>query len=104
MQYESSKIKSREFTGFEFFTNFEVPDNIDLNVNNSTFQLGDVDASYNGVKSAYGFVLFIKDGFISMLEGYCNLLDHWQMNYDSIKLSYDSGETRDLDKIKQKWD
>jgi len=103
LQYELSKIKSREITRCGFFTIFEVSGDNEINVNDLTFQLGDVDASVNNVDFAYGFVLFIKDGYISMLEGYCNLLDNWQKNYEGIKLLYDSGNTRDLNEIRKKW-
>lgn len=58
---------------------------------------------YNGISSAIGFVLFVKDGYLQMLEGYTNAIDAWPQNEKDIILSYDSGEIRDFDQLQQKW-
>jgi len=69
-QYKSAIVSQRNFTGAGFFTDFEVtdkslaiPDYLDL-------QLGKVNARIEGLAFGAGFILFIEDGLIAMLEGY----------------------------------
>ncbi|OGV53508.1 MAG: hypothetical protein A2017_15880 [Lentisphaerae bacterium GWF2_44_16] len=71
-QFANSRVLSREFTGTGFYTNYEVPD-LSLcsspQLNTVLPENACVEAIINGL-TAMGFVLFIRDGKISFLEGY----------------------------------
>ena len=69
-QYSSAKVVSREFTGVGFFTDFEVMDKESKLDDCANLQLGNVQAKIKGIEFGAGFVLFIKDGFIKLLECY----------------------------------
>lgn len=103
-QYEASEIVSVKSSAVGFYVDYKVSR---FAVNeydyNNTFQIGDVDGSINGVDGAVGFVLYIRAGYIVMLEGYTNALDHWPPDEKQIELSYDTGADRDLLSLKKKW-
>lgn len=68
-QYRISKVISREFTGYGFYTDFEVS-NFDLALpNKENLELGCL-GNLEGIKNGAGFILFVRNGFIEMLEGY----------------------------------
>ena len=69
-QYKSSKVLSREFSGFGFFTNFEIIDKSLKLPDNQNFELGNVQLKLEGLKLGAGFVLFIRNGLIKTLECY----------------------------------
>ena len=102
-QYRSFKIKSREHSDVGFFTTFSQQNRNDLCIDGKSFQIGDVDGSVNGIDGAVGFILYVKNGFISMLEGYTNIIDKWPEIDDKIVLTYDSGTERDIERIRKKW-
>ena len=101
-QYETAKIKHREFSGVGFFTTFDISDSYKLDSNKS-FQLGDVKGEVNNVKNGVGFILFIQEGKINMLEGY-TYDEKWPEEITNYRLSYIAGEKRDLDKIRKKYE
>ena len=71
-QYEKAHVIKREFTGHGFFTDFDITDPADSLGCGYNNQLGDLTAEFPEVKFGAGFVLFIKNGFIEMLEGAVN--------------------------------
>ena len=86
-QYNVAKIISRDFTGVGFFTNFEI---IDKNLkikDNLKLTLGNVQAKIDGLEFGVGFVLFVEDGLISMLEGY-TYDEPWPDTITSYLLEY----------------
>ena len=69
-QYACAKVVSREFTGAGFFTNFEVTDkNLKL-MDDTRYPLACLAPNFDGLEYGAGFILFIKDGVLSFLEGY----------------------------------
>mgnify|MGYP001096590991 CR=1 FL=1 len=102
-QYEVAKVESREFSCVGFYTSFLVENRCDLCINNKSFHIGDVDSNIDGIEGAVGFVLFVKNGYITLLEGYTNAVDTWPKLYDKIVLSYDSGEIRNIENLRTKW-
>lgn len=103
-QYDTAKIASRDFSDVGFFTRFSIPQSDDLCTDRKSFYIGDVDGMVDGIEGAVGFVLFVKDGYISMLEGYTNAIDKWPKSYDVIALSYDSGDKRNIVRLMEKWE
>ena len=87
-QYRCAKIVSREFTGFGFFTKFEVANkNLQIPARSNS-HLGRVQAKIEGLEYGAGFVLFVKDGFISLLEGYCYGNEPWPDEITAYTLEY----------------
>lgn len=99
-QYEQSKVVSREFSDVGFYTSFFIQNRDDLCLNGKSFYIGDVDGTVNDIEGAIGFILYIKNGYISLLEGYTNIIDKWPAN-EEITLTYDSGKTRDIRRLKE---
>ncbi len=103
-QYETAEIVSEELGEVGFYINYHV-ENFAINQEqfNSTFQIGDVDGVVNNINGAVGFILYVKDGFLTMLEGYVNIVDEWPEKDYEIKLVYDTGKSRDYASLKKKW-
>ena len=101
-QYELATITSREFSDVGFFTSFSVQNGEEYYIKDKTFHIGDVNGDIDGIEGAVGFILYIKDGVLSMLEGYTNVIDKWPKSSDEIILTYDSGEKRDIMSLKGK--
>ncbi|MGO9674695.1 MAG: hypothetical protein ACLPSF_11110 [Methylocella sp.] len=68
-QYLVSEVAKREFAGAGFFTHFRVPTDAPR-LDNENMHIGDVSADVAGLESGVGFVLFIQEGLIDVLEGY----------------------------------
>ncbi len=88
-QYQIAK-KTEEISDVGFYINFELNDEKYL-VDNKSFHIGDV---YGTVKDQYavvGFILFVKEGKIQMLEAYTNGIDKFPKD-DEIILTYDNGK------------
>jgi hypothetical protein len=103
-QYAHASVVSRESSDVGFFTTFSLQGRDDLRVNNKSFQIGDVDGNLNEIYGAVGFILYIKNGFISTLEGYTNAIDKWPEDDEEIILKYDSGNERDIKRLISKWE
>ena len=56
-QLNRSMVKSREFTGFGFYTTFTVPETAIRTPGNRSFNFGDVIASIDGLDNGAGFAL-----------------------------------------------
>jgi len=69
-QYKSAIIVNREFSGFGFFTNFEIIDKSLKLAGSQNRELGNTHAKIEGLELGAGFVLFIRNGFIKTLECY----------------------------------
>lgn len=89
-QYKKAKLKE-EVSKVGFYINFEINDKTD-NIDNKTFQIGDVYGTVNNQFASVGFVLFIKEGQILMLEGYTDgIINEWPDD-NKIKLTYSNGK------------
>ncbi len=77
-QYERAVIISEEDTEVGFFIRYEVDSAIRIGEEfKAAFQVGDIDGEMDEIDGAVGFILFIKDGYLTMLEGYTNGVDKW---------------------------
>ncbi len=63
-----ARLTKRENTGAGFYCDIEVDG--DAPTVRGDFHLGDVQAEIRGLDHGAGFVLFVRDGRINMLEGY----------------------------------
>jgi hypothetical protein len=85
-QYKISQVLKRKFTGCGFFSTFIINDTEkklqfeELNIELSC--LGEIEGVENGV----GFILFIRDGYIDVLEGYTYGEETWPEEIGKYKL------------------
>lgn len=70
-QYKHLLVKKREFTGVGFYTYFYIPEEGCILNKNLNLKLGDIEAEIKGLKHGAGFILYINEGRITTLEGYC---------------------------------
>jgi hypothetical protein len=101
-QWRASRVEKRELTGVGFYTRFSVLDSIPRIEGNRTFNFGDVIAEINGLQYGAGFVLFVKDGVINMLEGY-TYDESWPPIISAFRLAYNQGAERDWGALRKKW-
>ncbi len=91
------RCSKRELTGGGFYTYLDVSTyggaRPKLNL-----KFGDVIASMRGLQNGAGFLLYIDDGFLTMLEGY-SFGEPWPDQVDCVAVSYDHGEERDWQKL-----
>jgi hypothetical protein len=97
-QLTRSSITARDFSGAGFFTEFRPPrGEPPIATSRSRIRFGDVVAELRGVEGGVGFVLFVDDGYLVMLEGYA-FLGEWPDEAEVESLRYDP-EPRDLSKL-----
>jgi hypothetical protein len=91
-QLPGLSARSRERTGGGFFTTFAVA-NTDLSapIASRSSPFGDVEAAIRGLKDGAGFLLYIKQGQLHMLEGY-SYGEPWPEHVDEFSLVYSSGD------------
>ncbi len=64
-------------------------------------KFGDVIGDIPGLASGAGFLLYIKNGVLDMLEGY-SYDEPWPESINSFNLKYMNGERRDWVALKEK--
>src|SRR5271168_1901150 len=67
---KQARVSSRKMTGVGFYAEFVVPPEVPRVPGRPTFKLGDVNGTADNVEHGLGFLLYIKAGGLSMLEGY----------------------------------
>jgi hypothetical protein len=90
-QAEHAEVSSREMTGVGFFTEFVVPALLPRVPGLPSFRLGHVNGTAANVKHGLGFVLFVKDGTLQMLEGY-TYDEPWPKTIDGLVLTSPSSQ------------
>ena len=88
-QTRQARVVKRKYTGAGFYCEFEVGG--DTPVVQRDYQLGDVQAVISGLKHGAGFVLFVRGGRISMLEGY-TYDEPWPDQICDFTLKYSDAE------------
>jgi hypothetical protein len=70
-QLDACRIASREFTGHGFFSQLVVADGVEpAPITRTELHLGDATATIDGLEHGAGFVLFVREGVLDMLEGF----------------------------------
>lgn len=88
-QYNNAHIINRNFTGAGFFTTLSIPEHIARITEPVAYGYGDVLCSLNDTILSGGFVLFIRDGAMTCLEGY-TFCDAWPESITTYKLYRDT--------------
>jgi len=105
-QYRQVTNIRRELTGYGFYLHFEIPNNL-MAIHNHLpvkpdFSFGDVEALIPSLDNGAGFLLWVKDGCIEMLEGY-TYDEVWPENITDFQLKYISGENRNWGYLRRQW-
>ena len=69
-QFAHATVAERSFSGVGFFTEFVLPPDAPVRRDLADITFGEVEADFPGLQNGAGFVLFIRDGAVAMLEGY----------------------------------
>jgi hypothetical protein len=85
-QLEHARITKREFTGVGFFTEFAITDDAPIRRDLPDATLGNVGVEFPGVQHGAGFLLFIRGGVVTMLEGYTYAGDQWPERIDEFRV------------------
>ena len=88
---------ARELSGAGVFLTFEVPPDV-RRVEPRNFELSDVYFDLEGTECGGGAIIFIRDGVISMLEGYSHG-GGWPDEPQVFAIRYFDGNQRDLAKV-----
>ncbi len=94
-QLQQTKRIRREMSGTGFFTYFDLPKDAQRLSENATLRFGDVIAKIEGLQHGAGFVLFVDEGLLTMLEGY-SYDEEWPSLISSYSLSYMNKPCRDF--------
>jgi hypothetical protein len=86
-QLQHSTRTSRELTGVGFYTNFLVASDAPRLSGNPSFHIGDLFAEMEGLQFGTGFVLFVTEGSLTLLEA-CTYSEDWPNKVLSYKLIY----------------
>jgi len=90
-QLRVATILERRMTGVGFYTNFSVAPAALPVFKNPSFEIGDVTAQIEGVQHSAGFLLFVRDGFLSFLEGF-TYDEPWLEQIAKYELTYINGQ------------
>jgi hypothetical protein len=92
------RVSRREMTGAGFYTHFDA--GVAPTASNSKLRFGDVVAEIDGMTHGAGFVLYVENGRLSMLEGY-GYDDPWPSTITGYTLKYTTGNKRDWGDLKR---
>lgn len=95
-QAKQAQVTSREMTGVGYFTKFLVPLAVPRLPGCPTFKIGDVNGAADNIKHGLGFLLYVTDGALSMLEGY-TYDEPWPNEVHGLTLTYSTEGRRNLD-------
>jgi hypothetical protein len=84
-QLSLATVSKRKFSGVGFFTEFALSKDAPVNEDLADMTVGDVGAEIPGLEHGAGFVLFVRNGAIRMLEGY-TYDENWPENTDGFRL------------------
>ncbi len=110
-QFERCHVASRQITGVGFFTNLDVETDASpapVMPGSTRLCLGDVTATIEGLEHGAGFVLFVQDGVLDVLEGF-SYVEPWPDVTAGYALtaggvSHSGGSKTDLEHVNAAWD
>lgn len=93
-QMSGLSVKARKYTGAGFFTEFSLALTAHrLPASSSRIRFGDVEATIDGLNNGAGFVLFIDDGLLHMLEGY-SYDEPWPKEIHGFSVKYSNADRK----------
>ena len=85
-QLARASIIKREFTGVGFFTEFALAADAQVRRDLPDATLGNVGAELPSLQHGAGFLLFIRGGVVTMLEGFTYADDQWPERTDEFRV------------------
>lgn len=84
--FSNISVKSRNFTGAGFFTDFNESQKLKISNNPESYKWGHLGAKLNlGIDT--GYLPYIENGYVKSIEGY--VYDgHWPENINEIQVYY----------------
>lgn len=76
-QYRSAKVTKRENTGHGFFTDYAITDQSSRIDDSPDLTLGKHQWNLNGLKNGSDYILWVKEGLFTCLEGFCYGEEPW---------------------------
>jgi hypothetical protein len=108
-QFDACTVASREFTGHGFVSTLVIADGVEAApVTRKQLSLGDVSATIDGLEHGAGFVLFVRDGLLDVLEGFAydepwpNAVGRFEITAGGV--THLGGSETDLQQIEAAWD
>jgi hypothetical protein len=98
-QLEIATVESRDMTGVGFYTKLVVRNGSHRLSDRRSAIFGDVIAEIRGLRNGAGFLLFVTEGLLDILEGY-STDEPWPKEITSFKLRYERPGERDLDGLR----
>ena len=108
-QFERCHVASRRFTGVGFFTVLDVATDVEpAPVKPGAMDLGDVTATIEGLQHGAGFVLFVRDGALTELEGF-SFDEPWpdpsaRFEVTAGGVMHGGGSKTDIEEVDAAWD
>ncbi len=108
-QLERCRVASRETTGVGFFTTLAIaPDIEPAPVRPGRMSLGDVKGDVDGLEHGVGFVLFVENGVLDVLEGF-SYVEPWTAIDARYELKaggvmHSGGSMTDIEQVHDAWD
>lgn len=93
-QLEVCLVEKREDTGHGFFTRLRVPRGSAVAAPLQRAQVRDVGANIQGLDYGAGFVVFVKDGYLDLLEGF-SYDEEWPIEVIDFELEFQRGRIID---------
>jgi hypothetical protein len=95
-QLHYCSVRNRSYSGVGFFTEFTIdPGTPAAPTSRDSVHIGDVAASVNGLKHGAGFVVFVRGGYLDMLEGH-SYDEPWPEQIEEYEIQYTSEGPRDV--------
>ncbi|MEM7049912.1 MAG: hypothetical protein AAF604_09635 [Acidobacteriota bacterium] len=91
-QLKTLQVVSRKITGSGFFSKFEISPERRIDI--PDIQFGDVIANITGLAHGAGFLLYLREGQLDLLEGY-SFEEPWPREIVDFSLSYKNEDQRD---------
>lgn len=101
-QWKNSAIEEVSFSGCGFFIDYKVPETVSGLSGKQSLELGDVWSRIRGAEHPVGHILFIKNGRLSMLEGYLVADEKWPEKVEILDVSYINDKPRDQEQLLRK--
>ena len=99
-QLRSVVVTKREMTGVGFYTAFAVSHGVRRGTSNRSFVIGDVCAKLPGLDYGAGFLLYVQDGVLHMLEGH-TYDERWPTEINRFELDYTTGRPREMEAVRK---
>jgi len=94
-QLDACEVSSRELTGVGFFTHLEVDKSVErVATPRPRIQVLYVGAKISGLERGASFVLFVRGGYLYVLEGF-SYDEPWPQEISEYSLHYEGPRTED---------